>query len=133
MDVEAVMEELAEQLGTIVGLRVHGQPPDDITPPAAVVGYPEVDFDQTYCRGMDRWNVPVWVVVGRDDVKAARRLLSPYVSGSGDKSIKATIDGGTYVECDVATVQSGRITIVTIGGAEYLAAEFTVDIAGSGV
>lgn len=126
------MEEIAEQLRTIVGVNVFGYPADKVEPPAVIVGYPEVDFDQTYVRGMDRWNVPVWVVVGKVDDRSARSALSPFCSGSGIASVKAALDDGTWTECDVVTVKSWLVTTVTIAGTDYLAAEFSVDVVGSG-
>lgn len=134
MDLDAVMEEIAvaiREVGSLAG-RTYGFPPDTVTPPAAIVGYPEVNFDQTYARGMDRWDVPVWVVVGRVSDRSARAALSPYVSGGGASSIKAAIDDGTYTECDVATVTGAQVTYVNIAGTDYLAAEFSVDVVGSG-
>lgn len=129
------MEEIAVALRTIprlAGKRTYGYPPDSVEPPAAIVGYPEIDFDQTYGRGMDRWTVPVHVVVSRVDDRAGRRLIGPYISGSGVSSVKAAIDGGTYTACDEATPSEASVKVVTVGGDEYLAAEFAVDVVGSG-
>lgn len=134
MDVEAVMEEIAVALRTIPSLagRTFGYPPDAAEPPAAIVGYPEGQFDQTYVRGMDRWTVPVHILVSRVDDRAGRALLSPYVSGSGVSSAKTAIDGGVYAACDFAVVNDFSVKVVTLGGDDYLAAEFAVDVAGSG-
>jgi len=134
VNLEAVMEEIAENLRTITSVagRTFGFPPSSITPPAAIVGYPEVKFDQTYGRGFDRWTVPVWVVVGKVDDRNARTLLSPYLSGTGNASVKAALDDGTYVECDSVTVVSATVTQMEIAADPYLAAEFSVDVVGSG-
>ena len=129
------MEEIAVALRTIptlAGKRTYGYPPDSVEPPGAVVGYPEASFDETYGRGMDRWTVPVHVLVSRVDDKAGRKLISPYVSGSGASSVKAAIDGGTYTACDFAVVNDFSVKVVPLGGDDYLAAEFAVDVAGSG-
>jgi len=134
MDIEAVMDEMATALRTIGSLqgRTFAYPPDSVTPPAALVGYPEIDYQQSYQRGLDILKFPVWVVVSTNTDRAARAALGPYLAGSGSTSVKAAIDGGTYTECDVAVVTDGRVTSVRISDIEYLAAEFTVDIYGSG-
>src|SRR5690606_42113379 len=65
MDVAAVMQEVADRLDTIAGLRVHGSPPWTITPPAAIVSYPESLEYSRSARGMDRISLPVVVLFGR--------------------------------------------------------------------
>lgn len=129
------MDELAVALRTIptlAGKRTYAYPSDDVNPPAGIVGYPEASPDQTYQRGCDRWNVPVWVAVARADDLAARNMIGPYTSGSGVSSVKAAIDGHVYTSCDYAVAGDWAIEVVQIGGIDYLAARFAVDVAGSG-
>src|SRR5690606_41488359 len=109
MDLSAVMDELGDRLATISGLRVHRWPPDNITPPAAIVSYPDsYEFDSTYSRGMDRVEVPVAVAVGKVSERAARARLSGYIAGTGPASVKHVLEravapawlslvGGSYV------------------------------------
>ena len=93
MDLAAVMDELGDRLATINGLRVHRWPPDNISPPAAIVSYPDsYEFDSTYSRGMDRVEVPVVVVVGKVSERAARARLSGYIAGSGPASVKHVLE-----------------------------------------
>ena len=133
MNLADVMDEVAAALGTITGLRVHAHPPGQVHPPAAVVSYPETyTFDGTYGRGMDRLTLPVVVVVGKASDRGARDALAAYADGSGARSVKAVVEAGTYTACDTAVVTGAEFDVVTIGGQDYLAALFTVDITGQG-
>jgi len=133
-----VMDELGDRLATISGLRVHRWPPDSITPPAAIVSYPDsYEFDSTYGRGMDRVEIPVIVVVGKVSDRAARTRLSRYVAGSGPASVKYVLERAGEPAQPYTAIDSLRVTrvdfdVVTIAGTDYLAATFTVDIAAKG-
>jgi hypothetical protein len=133
MDLADVMDALAARLDTIDGLRVHAHPPGTVTPPAAVVAYPEaVTFDATYGRGMDRMTLPVVVVVGKASDRTARDQLGAYADGSGPKSVKAVVESGTYTAFDTVRVMSVEFDVIAIGGTDYLAAMFDLDISGPG-
>lgn len=133
MDLADVMDEVAARLGTIAGLRVHAHPPGSVTPPAAVVSYPDTyTFDETYGRGMDRMTLPVVVVVGKASDRAARDQLGVYVDGSGAASVKQVLESGTYTAFHTVRVVGAEFDVVTIAAVDYLAATFDLDIAGSG-
>lgn len=134
MDLAGVMDELGLALETIEGLRVFPYTADRITPPAAMVGWPDpVTYGLTYGRGMDRQSMPVWLMVSRADARSASKDLAPYLDGSGPKSVRAAIeDATTYEICHAITVKSATVQSFSIAGVEYLGAEFIVDIAGSG-
>lgn len=133
MDVAAVMSEFGDRLGTIPDLRVFDSPPGSVTPPAAVVGYPtRYEFDETYGRGMDTMTIPVVVVVGRPTDRPTRDALSRYVSGSGPYSVKAALESGSHLACHMTRVTAVDFDAYTIGGTDYLAAIFDVDVAGPG-
>lgn len=128
-----VMDAIGNRLKTIAGLRVFSTPPPTITPPAAIVSYPEViEFDKTYGRGMDVMTLPVVLVVGRVSDRLARDQLGAYCDGSGSKSVKAVIESATYTAFDVVRVERVEFDPVTIGGVDYLAALFTLGIGGKG-
>lgn len=133
MNIANVMDELGASLATIDGLRVFPYWADRITPPAAIVGWPDpVTYDATMARGADSLTLPLYVVVGRVDARTSRNLLAVYLDGSGAKSVKAALDGGTYTACDSVTVKSATVDEVTIAAVDYLAAVFSVDIFGTG-
>jgi len=132
MDVNAVVTALAAQLSTITALRVHSEPPGTVTPPAAVLSYADVTFDNTYGRGMDMLELPVVLVVAKVSERTARKKIDAYVSGSGATSIKAVIEAGTYTAFDSVRVASATADVITIGGVDYLSYAFTLEIAGQG-
>ena len=133
MNLADVMDEVATALEAIDNLRVFPYPPDRVEPPAAVVSWPDTyTYDETYGRGMDRLSLPVVVVVGRVSDRACREELGAYADGSGDRSVKEAVETGTYTACDTVRVESVEFDVVTIAGTDYMAALFTVDVAGSG-
>lgn len=133
MNLADVMEEIKDQLDTIPNLNCFAYPPDAIHPPAAIVSYPErYDFDETYNRGEDSMEIPVFIVVGRASDRATRDNLAKFCDGSGDTSIKQVIEAGTYSSFDSVRVMSVEFDVVDIGGKNYWAAMFRLDIAGNG-
>lgn len=134
MDLGAVMQAVADRIDTIPDLRVFAYPPDKVSPPAAIVTYPgTLTYDATYGRGMDRIpDLTVVVLVGKVSARASRDLLTKWCKGSGAASIKAIVESGTYTAFDVVTVTEVTFDVVTIAAVEYLAATFTLDIAGQG-
>lgn len=134
MNLAALMDEVAGVLDTVTGLRVHPHPPATVTPPAAIVSYPErVAFDQTYGRGMDRIErMPVVLVTGKATDRAARDKVAGWAAGGGPGSIKTVLEAHSWTECDVLTVTECSFDVVTIAGVDYLAAMFLLDIAGDG-
>lgn len=133
MNIADVMDELGTALDTIDGLRVFPYWADRVTPPAAVVAWPDpVTYDETFGRGMDKITIHVFVIVGRFDARSTRDRLAKYLDGSGGDSIKATLDGGTYTSCDSVTVQQAVVDSYIVAGTEYLGSDFTLLIVGRG-
>lgn len=127
MDIGAVMDEMADALGTIDGLRVFAYFPDRISPPVAVVDFPaELDYDSAFSRGADRIKLPVTVLVSRVDSRTARDRLLGY-----QESVKAAIEVHTPVAYDSARVTGVEFNhSVPVAAVEYAAATFTIDIIG---
>lgn len=133
MNIDDVMDEISTRLDTITGLRCFAWPPGAAVPPAAVVGYPSrYDYDETYGRGMDRMTLPVVVLVGRPTDRSTRDAMAQYVNGSGSASIKAVLESGTYTALHTLRVMSADFDVYQLGGTDYLAAIFELDIAGQG-
>ncbi len=133
MDLAAVMDAIGDRLDMIDGLRVHKFPVGSVSPPAAVLSYPdEYEYDSTYARGMDRMSLPVFVVVGKASERTARDRLAAYVNGSGASSVKQVLESGSYVAFDVVVVKSADFDVVRIADVDYLAAVFDLDVAGRG-
>jgi hypothetical protein len=133
MNLDDVMDEIATRLDTIAGLRCFAWPPGTATPPAAIVSYPnDYTYDETYGRGMDRMTLPVVVLVGRPTDRSTRDALAQYVNGSGAASVKAVLESGTYTALHTLRVMSADFDVYQLGGTDYLAAIFELDIAGQG-
>jgi hypothetical protein len=128
-----VMQAIADRLDTIDGLRCFGYPQPAVTPPAAIVSYPEkIAFDQTYVRGKDRITLPLVVVVGKAHDRSTRDRVGVYCDGSGTSSVKAVLESGTYTAFDEVVVTDAEFDVVDIAGTDYLAALFNLDIVGAG-
>lgn len=133
MIIRDVMEQVAGRLSAIPNLRVFGYPPDDAKPPFAVVDFPdEYTYDETYGRGMDRMTLPVNVYVSRVVDRTLPDEMSTYANGDGPASIKAVLESGTYTAFDTLRVTRVEFDWVKYGSGDYLAALFTLDIAGQG-
>lgn len=133
MNIANVMDELATQLDTIAGLRVYDFPPGSAVPPFAVIGFPDsIDYDATYGRGSDTTTVPVVICVGRASERVAHDQIAAYTDGSGSTSVKTVLEAHTYTSCDSILVRKATFDIYTLGGTDYRAAVFSIDIVGSG-
>lgn len=129
-----VMDELGTALKEIPDLRVHPYWIGSITPPSAVVGFPDpLTYDLTMARGMDRQTFPIFVCVGKVDTRTSRDAISKYCDGAGDYSVKQVIENHECDEYDSARVDRAQIGVITIGAIDYLSATFYVDIIGRGV
>jgi hypothetical protein len=136
VNVKDVMDEIAAKLGAIAELRVYPYDVDKVTPPAVLVGLPEVvTYDETYGRGMDRCEMPLFVVVSRANLRAATVSLAAYLDGSGPRSVKAAVDSSAavaYAACDSVRVTQGVPFADRSAGVEVLGVRFTVEVSGSG-
>lgn len=133
MDVAAVMDEVATWLRTISGWEVYAWPVGSASPPAAIVSYPtDLAYDATYGRGMDQLKLPVVVLVGQANDLAARDRLAAYCKGTGASSVKALLESAAHIAFHTLRVESVESDVYSVGGVDYLAAIFTLDIAGSG-
>jgi hypothetical protein len=128
-----VMDQVADRLDTISGLRTFAYPADSVVPPVAVVGYPEqIVFDATYGRGSDQISLPVWVLVGKVSARSTRDLIAPYAAGSGPSSVKEVLESGDYTAFDSLQVTVVEFDVLKVAGGDFLAAGFNLDIAGKG-
>ena len=126
LNVAAAMDGIGTRLGTISGLRVYDYASDRVSPPAAIVGWPEtIEFDQTYVRGADMATFPVAVIVGRVSDRASRDVLTAYVP-----LVKAALDGTLGGAVASARVTSADINPITVAGVDYVAATFMLEAYG---
>ena len=133
MNLGDVMDELGTALETIDGLRVFPYWADRVTPPAAIVAWPDpVTYDATMARGADQMTVPVIVLVGRFDARSTRDRLAIYLDGTGASSVKAVLEAAEYTACDSVRVASATVDSYSVAAVDYLGAEFSLDIFGTG-
>lgn len=120
---------LATRLATISGLRTAATMPDLPNPPIAIVIPDNINFDDTFHRGMDTLTFRIFLVVGRADERTAQNSLDGYCATSGATSIKAAIEGdktlgGNAFDCRVTDMRS--YGSVLISETNYLSCEFVV-------
>lgn len=83
----------------------------------AVVPTPDVaDFDVTMGRGTDTWEIDLDVLVTYGDAAVAQHALNAYVTGAGDKSIRAAIFAHRTLGLDDC---SAHISGMSDYGAQY--------------
>jgi hypothetical protein len=129
--VSELRQELAENLATITGLRTSGEMPDNPNPPIAIVRPGSIQYDQSFARGLTRYQFIIVVIVGRVAEKTAQRNLDAYCSSTGASSIKLavesdkTLDGKCY---DLRVTEMRNYTPIQLNEGTYLAAEFAVDV-----
>jgi hypothetical protein len=128
------MDELGNALRKVQGLRVFAYTEQDVSPPAAVVFWPEtVDYDRTAGRGADQVTLPIGIMVGEVSARSARDLLAQFVDGSGPTSVKEALESyesDAYSYARVASATPG--TYQTSAGVDYLGVTFSVTVIGKG-
>jgi hypothetical protein len=139
MDLYAVMTEIDTRLKTVPTLTTDIGYPGKLARVPAAVTYPpdEINFDLTYGRGTDQYpDLLIVVFVARNTVRQALKDITPFLAGSGAKSIKAKIDmsaSAPYTSCaDVQVWKAELDDTATLGGGTYLAAHFHCKITGLG-
>lgn len=130
MSIAEIRDGLGKNLGTIKGLRVSLDVPDNPSPPIAVINLNTVTYDGAFDRGLTTYNFIITVLVGRVSEREAQRRLDSYIS-NGDGSIKfaiesdKTLNGSAY---DVRVSEMTNIGAVSLGDITYLAADFAVQV-----
>jgi hypothetical protein len=130
MSITAIRTALANNIGTIVGLRTAAEVPDLPNPPVAIVALNNVSYDRAYANGMTSYTFVVTVIVGRAAEREAQRRLDTYIS-TGSSSVKYAVEsdktlGGNAYDCRVVSMDS--VGSLTISDTTYLAADFTVTV-----
>jgi len=127
--VAELREGIATNLRTISGLRALATVPDNPTPPIAIIYPQNIEYDETFNRGLQTYTFRVVVVVGRVDERSAQNRLDSFVASTGSNSVKLAIESdktlnGKAFDTRVTTMTNyGSIDISEV---VYLSAEFTV-------
>ncbi len=91
MDIDGVLTDLAAALTAIPGLRAVPYAADVIVPPAVVLMPPEITFDMTFGRGLDRYDIVAHLFAARSTDKTGQSALNGFLAGSGPSSVKAAL------------------------------------------
>lgn len=130
-DITTIRTKLAQNIGTITGLRTSPELIDNPSPPIALVNLDSVDYHQAFQDGTTILNFTVSVIVGRSAERTMQRKLDSYLAPTGAQSVKAGIESNRNLDgaCDDLVVSAASsIGSVTINDQTYLAAEFTITV-----
>lgn len=130
MDPSEVMQELARAVrGT--GLTSFFYPSDNVLSPSVVVGFPvEIEYDVTMARGCDRYKIPLYLIMDRNDLRASVNKVSPYIIGTGESSIKQSVESLATEEWHWARVVDASLDDVSVAGKDYIGVKFNVEVVG---
>lgn len=131
-----IRKGLAAAMAGIEGLHAFDVVPDSVTPPAAVVYGPEIDYDATMRGGSDDYRFWVILLTSRSSVRSGQEQLDTYLVPSGATSVKAAIEGNEDLGgiVDFARVKSvSEYETREVGATTYFAAALLVEVTVSGV
>lgn len=134
MDVNQVAIELTERIKLVApDAYVHPNPPEALQPPCFIVSYPaQIDYDETYGRGMDK--IIGWEIVGVAggvSLHTTRKTLLAWASG-GLGGVKGVLETGTYASFDEIQVTQATFDVFDMAGVQYMSATWLVNIWGTG-
>jgi len=131
--VDDVMTALATACKTVTGLRVAAFPGAQATPPSAMVLFPEqVEMDVSMSRGTDAMTVPILVAFGAPMTRQTVKMVGDFTSGTGSKSLVNAINNAKAAAFDYANVDKIEFGVHAIAGVDYIAAQLSVRVVGSG-
>ena len=132
MDVAAIRQGLADALETIPDLNIYSYTEPAASPPAAMVGFPDVAYLSTMQRGYHEMEIPVVVLLANVVSRDTAAKASAYLSQPDDRSIVDAVWadkmlGGT---CDSVSVTSAEVQ--ESGSPDQVRIVFTVKVAATG-
>jgi hypothetical protein len=130
MSLADIRSGMGDNLGTIAGIRVYEEVPDNPALPCAVIQLDTVTYDVAFARGATEYTFVVNTIVIRATVQRAQRKLDEFID-AGARSVKTAIESDSTLggaAFDVRVTEVRDIAPVTIGGTEYLAVDFSVTV-----
>lgn len=130
MNIPAIRAGLGTALAEVFGERVATEPPDQVTPPMAVISGPEpISYGETFEGTTHHLTFTVRVLVGRVVPRAAQAALDGYMS-DGEGSVYNALEldqtlGGTVVSAQVVTAQN--VGSIVVNDVTYAVVDFTID------
>ena len=129
--VDEIQTAIKQCLDTIGSLRAYATEPDKPNFPSAYPRLVDWTFDDTF-DGTTIWHFDVWVLVGLEPgFNRAQTWLNPYLSPSGENSIKAAIDDDPTLGGTVASARAtggGAYGQVDIGQVKALGASVRIEV-----
>lgn len=93
LNVTAVRAAMAHTLDVALGTEVQvATAPDQLTPPCLLIGLPSVRYHQSFARGLDVMELPIFAVLPRTHDQAAVDLADAWISGTGATSILTLLE-----------------------------------------
>ena len=118
---------IAENLTSIVGLRVSSFMPDNPNPPMAVVSPQNIEYHKSFNNGFNTYTFVISVFVARVSERTGQANLDAYCASTGPSSIKSAIESDRTLSgrCfDLIVSDMRNYGSVIIGDNTYLTAEF---------
>ena len=126
-----VKQGLADRLATITGLRAFAYQPDQLNAPIAFSLLDSITYHRTFNTPTVEMVFTVTVIVCKADSRSAQAQVDPYVSPTGNLSIRAAIEDdptlGGKVDTLVVT-SAGAMQIVSGDDGDYLSVDFKVTV-----
>ena len=128
MSLADIRAGIGTNLATISGIRVYEEIPDNPSMPCAVIQLVSANYDESFQRGLTEYSFTVRLIVIRVTERRAQRKLDQYID-EGARSVKTAIESDTTLngaafDCRVTGMDNADT--VTIGGTEYMAADFSL-------
>lgn len=134
MNPATIRQEIADRLKTIDGLAAFGYAQTGVSPPFAWLLPEQVTYHETYAGGgaAGGWTMTgdLIVAAGKPDDRSTEARLDVYVATTGDASILAVLESGTYTAFDEITVTQAKWEVGQFAEAIFRFARFPVEIIG---
>jgi hypothetical protein len=133
LNVTAVRAAMAQRLEVAFGAEVQiATAPDQLTPPCLYLGMPSIHYNQSFARGMDTMDFPIYGILPRTHDQAAVDQADRWVSGTGPESVLTIIQtdqtlGGA---CQSLAVRDCMAEIWLTGGVDLPDYHWTVEVYG---
>lgn len=133
MKLGAVMAELGQALSLLPGVTVYPYAAQRVTPPAAIVSFPEsIEYDTTMVRGADRMTIPIILVSASVSADNTLATVEKFVDGSDTAThgVKTLLENYNYTAMHSVRVMSAEFGVITLASTEFLGVTFSVDVIG---
>lgn len=126
-----IQTAVLSSISSLTDLNEYDFLPDNFTTPAIIASVGDITYRTAFADGVAEYEVPLLIIVARSSEIAAQMAMDAYRSRSGTNSIWALVKadptfGGVVGSSYLA--ESKPQVAISINGAEYLAAEFTLTV-----